>query len=505
MTRFLSILAILLCVTVQEAVGASNAENSESLIRALRESSFHRLKFEVPANDLRFTTIEGAKIDLRQLEGKIIFLSFWTVDSPRWPKEMRSLEKLQSRYGNRRIQIVALNLVDPIEKIKAFLGANPTKLLVAFDPDHSLKVNAKKFVRGESSLFVTDRNSVAIYEIPKYPTTYIIDKDGKTLGFFVGPTDWNMAERDDILATLSESREIELSKNRGQFQTDAKQGIAAPPQAPVVGGPTKRGPTQAPLGPQAPIPVPNEETPKTDINALPFKPARETPGPVSKPKETTETSKPSVTQSGTSTKSEADSSITKQKKAKRAHQPTKAPARALRTNKAITPRRPSTTDPFAESRAKPAPPLHGAKASSFQKPVNVKENSSNTPGQLPAAKPYLPPGSSPAQMQPDSSGRVLATVPGATNGTPQQYSRYPAQSPSDLPEAQPLPNRNLIGGSILDSFGNPQQVGAKINQTTPVQTPVQNQPNNVIQQFGQDIMSLGEGIRGTFSRIIGSR
>ncbi|MGC8660233.1 MAG: hypothetical protein ACP5U1_14300, partial [Desulfomonilaceae bacterium] len=106
---------------------------------------------------------------------------------------------------------------------------------------------------------------------------------------------------------------------------------------------------------------------------------------------------------------------------------------------------------------------------------------------------------------PDSSGRVLATVPGVGSGTPQPYSQYPAGNPSDLPAAQPLPNRNLIGVSILDSFGNSQQVRANANQTPNAQPPVQSQPYGVFQQFGQDIMSVGEGIRGTFSRIIGSR
>ncbi|MGC8604608.1 MAG: hypothetical protein ACP5VS_13120, partial [Desulfomonilaceae bacterium] len=70
---------------------------------------------------------------------------------------------------------------------------------------------------------------------------------------------------------------------------------------------------------------------------------------------------------------------------------------------------------------------------------------------------------------------------------------------------QPLPDRNLIGGSILDSFGASQKPGSEIEPTSPNESGVENLPNNVFQQFGQDIMALGEGIRGTFFKIIGSR
>ncbi|MGC8659829.1 MAG: redoxin domain-containing protein, partial [Desulfomonilaceae bacterium] len=362
MPRFFSILLIIFFLNVQGAVEASNVENSQSLIQALRGPNFHRLNFEVPANDLRFTSVKGTRIDLRQLQGKMIFLSFWTVDSPQWINEMRRLETLQSRYGKQEVQVIALNLVDPIQKIKLFLAKNPTKLLVAFDPDHSLNVSAKKFIRGESSLFVTDRNAVAIYEIPEYPTTYIIDKDGRTLGFFVGRTDCNMGDLDNLLATLSVPRDTGLSRNSGQFQTDAKQGISSPPKAPVLGGPTKRGPTQAPsgptqapapLGPQAPIPVPDTETQKSDANSLPFKGASELPVPVSKPTEATASPKPAVKKGGKSIKTETDMSHTKQKKSKRIHQSTTPPVRQLRTNKAASPRKHIPTDPFAESRGKP--------------------------------------------------------------------------------------------------------------------------------------------------------
>jgi hypothetical protein len=92
----------------------------------------------------------------------------------------------------------------------------------------------------------------------------------------------------------------------------------------------------------------------------------------------------------------------------------------------------------------------------------------------------------------DSSGKTPANVPGLGNRASGQYSGYPASGASDLPAAQPLTERNLIGGSILDSFGITQKAESQV-------------PNNVFQQFGQDLLSLGEGIRGVFSKISGSR
>ncbi len=504
MIRSCAILVFCLSLGVQWAFGAIHCENTDFLIDALKSTNFRGLNFETPANNLSITTTKGEKIDLRQLEGKLIVLSFWTINTPQWPSEIRSLEKLQSRYSDKGLEIVALNLVDPIEKIKNFLHTNPTNLRVAFDPDNSLSVSRKKFTGDTSTLFVTDRNSVAIYEIPQYPTSYVIDKDGRVLGFFVGTTDWNSSVLENVFTSLMKPRRMELAQEDGPFQTDARQGMSLPPQAPTMGGPTKRGPVQAPLGPQAPIPVPDEGTSKTEAKSLPFQPAHEVSGTPPKPPRASGAEVLSTTKRNASSGRESESSTSKSRSPKRVGS-TKSSVGDAQIHRTPTPYRAPSGDPFTSSGGRPALPLAGSKPVSRQKPGNVSDSAGKPTGLLPAAKPYYPSAKDTVSMKPDSSGRVLATVPGTENREPGQYSGFPKTGASDLPAAQPLPDRNLIGGSILDSFGNSQKTGSDIQPSAPKQSPVENQPNNIFEQFGQDVMSLGEGIRGAFSKIIGSR
>jgi hypothetical protein len=84
-------------------------------------------------------------------------------------------------------------------------------------------------------------------------------------------------------------------------------------------------------------------------------------------------------------------------------------------------------------------------------------------------------------------------------------SGYYQGGTSELPAAQPLPNRNLIGGSILESFGDSQKKTSEIQSTDIREPQNQNQPTTIFQQIGQDVLSLGEGIRGSFSKLFGSR
>ena len=251
------------------------------------------------------------------LKVKFIILSFWTVDTPRWSSQIRVLEKLQSKYHNDGLEIVALNLLDPIEKIKAFLDANPTSVQVAFDPDHLLSVSRREFSGNVSTIFVADRNSVAIYEIPEYPTTYLIDKNGRALGFFVGATNWDSTEFEHVILSLLKPGSVELAQEYGQFQTDARQGITVPPQAPVVGGPTKRGPVQTPLGPQAPVVVPDLEAPKMDVKSLPFQSTSEVSATPPKPEKATGAETKTKTKRSPSSKQETGPAVSKPRTPKR--------------------------------------------------------------------------------------------------------------------------------------------------------------------------------------------
>jgi hypothetical protein len=91
------------------------------------------------------------------------------------------------------------------------------------------------------------------------------------------------------------------------------------------------------------------------------------------------------------------------------------------------------------------------------------------------------------------------------NSLDELNSVYSQGGRSELPAAQPLQNRNLIGGSILDSFSDSQKRTSGIQSTDAKDRQFENQPTTIFQQIGQDVLSLGEGIRGSFSKLFGNR
>jgi peroxiredoxin len=469
MIRFCVIILICFFLNAQCLFASIHVDNIDQLNHALRGTNFHPLNFLAPANDLKFTTTTGQKTDLKQFRGKLIILTFWTVNTAKWSEEALALEKLHSKYSERGLEVIGLNLVDSIDVIKTFLKANHLDIQVGFNEHATLSVNRKNFTGNVSTAFVTDRNAVAIYEIPAYPTTYIIDRNGRTLGFFVGRVDWDSIQLQRALEAVLEPTKVELAlQEDSAFQSDAGQGITLPPQPQVMGGPTKKGPTQTPLGPQAPIPD-SEEKPKEDIKSLPFHPSAET-------------------------------------------RPKKSPSSKRTTGQSKTPGRKSpSSSPGAISHessaphsARPALPTTGEKPGLRDVSGNLKSAPRNI-GQLPPAKPYYPSGNSPIPIQPDNAGKVTATIPGAGPKAPPSAAGYPVTGASELPAALPLPNRNQIGVSILDSFGSTEKALPQSQQTTSERTGSETQPSNILEQIGQDVMSLGEGIRGTFSKLLGSR
>lgn len=469
MIRFCVIILICFFLNAQWLFASVHVDNVDLLNHALKGTNFHPLNFLAPANDLKFTTTTGQKTDLKQFRGKLIILTFWTVNTAKWSEEALALEKLHSKYSERGLEVIGLNLVDSIDAIRTFLSANDLDIQVGFNEHATLSVSRRNFAGNESTAFVTDRNSVAIYEIPAYPTTYIIDRNGRILGFFVGRVDWDSVQLQRVLEAVLEPTRVELAlQEDSPFQSDAGQGITLPPPSPVMGGPTKRGPTQAPLGPQAPMPD-SEETPKENIKSLPFQPSVET-----RPK-----------------RSPSPKRITDQGKTPIRRSPSSSPG-AISHESSVPPP------------ARPAPPTSSEKPGLKHVPENLRNVPRNI-GHLPPAKPYYPSGNSAIPVQPDSSGRVTATIPGVGTKAPPSTAGYPVKGTSELPAALPLPNRNQIGVSILDSFGATEKTAPQSQKTTSERTGSETPPSNIFEQIGQDVMSLGEGIRGTFSKLLGSR
>ncbi|HMA30401.1 MAG TPA: TlpA disulfide reductase family protein [Casimicrobiaceae bacterium] len=133
-----------------------------------------------PVPNLSFIDDKGAQRTLAQFRGKLILLNVWATWCPPCRREMPTLERLQARLGGPDFEVVALSIdkggraaVDSF-----FDEINVQALKVYVDPTTAV------------------RNDLAL---TSFPTTLLIDREGREIGRYTGGADWDSPQ---VVATL---------------------------------------------------------------------------------------------------------------------------------------------------------------------------------------------------------------------------------------------------------------------------------------------------------------
>ena len=138
------------------------------------------------APDFTLQDLQGKKVTLSQLHGKIVFLNFWATWCPPCLYEMPSIEKLyQATKKDKNFVILAVSVDQAARKeIQKFALKNKFTFLILHDPQN--EVGSRYGVRG-------------------IPVTFILDKQGMILTHQIGPRDWSNKDFLNILQKLLKS------------------------------------------------------------------------------------------------------------------------------------------------------------------------------------------------------------------------------------------------------------------------------------------------------------
>lgn len=112
-------------------------------------------------------------VALADYRGKVVYLDFWASWCGPCRQSFPWMNRMQSQYGNRGLQIIGVNLDAKLPDARAFLTETPANFVVAYDP------------KG-----VTPRN----YAVKGMPTSVLIGADGQVLYQHVGFTNADRAE-----------------------------------------------------------------------------------------------------------------------------------------------------------------------------------------------------------------------------------------------------------------------------------------------------------------------
>mgnify|MGYP000978751971 CR=1 FL=1 len=115
-----------------------------------------------PAPKLSLRTLDKGSVDLNQLRGNVVLVNFWAVWCPPCRKELPSMNRL-----------MGVNEGESPDEIRAFLTQIPVNFPILLDSEGAFLKPWKVFA---------------------FPTSYVIDKQGRLrLGLF-GSIEWDSPE-----------------------------------------------------------------------------------------------------------------------------------------------------------------------------------------------------------------------------------------------------------------------------------------------------------------------
>ena len=125
-----------------------------------------------PLPALTFQTMDGREASLANYAGKVIVLNLWATWCAPCREEMPSLDRLQTRFADRDLAVLALSVdrAGP-ERVQQFLDEVGVKQLHVYrDP----KAAATRALR-----------------VPGLPATLLVDRRGNEVGRVLGIAEWD--------------------------------------------------------------------------------------------------------------------------------------------------------------------------------------------------------------------------------------------------------------------------------------------------------------------------
>lgn len=126
-----------------------------------------------PAQFLSLPALNGGIVDLAQLRGRVVLVNFWAVWCPPCRKEMPSMARLGEKLKDRPFTLLGVNVGETPEEIREFLRQVPVGFPILLDADGS---------------------RLKPWQVFAFPTSYVVDKQGRVrLGLF-GSIEWDAPE-----------------------------------------------------------------------------------------------------------------------------------------------------------------------------------------------------------------------------------------------------------------------------------------------------------------------
>ncbi len=140
-----------------------------------------KLKRKVKASDFTVQSLNGNTTSLSDFRGKVIFLNFWATWCGPCRSEVKDIDSLYKTLKDEDFTVMAIDIQESSKKIVSFMERNDIDFPVYLDSDGMI---------------------ASQYGVSGIPTTFIIDPDGKIVGWAVGPREWGSMESVELMRSL---------------------------------------------------------------------------------------------------------------------------------------------------------------------------------------------------------------------------------------------------------------------------------------------------------------
>ena len=150
------------------ACAALPAGASEDPARALDLIKPNR---QLQAKDFMVAALEGGRLSLADLRGKVVFLNLWATWCEPCKEEMPAMERLWQRYKGQGLVVVALSMDSSGAKVvKPYIEQGKYTYPVGLDPK---------------------METASLYGARSVPSTFIIGRSGAIRAIALGPREWD--------------------------------------------------------------------------------------------------------------------------------------------------------------------------------------------------------------------------------------------------------------------------------------------------------------------------
>jgi peroxiredoxin len=172
---------LLACGLLVAGLAGTGAADQGALAPLLKTLDLHDYASRPAPPDFSGSTLDARPLSIAGYRGSVIILNFWASWCLECRPEMPGLERLLREFSSRGLAVIGVNAREDKEAARRY--AMELGLTFPLVLDRSGAINT-------------------LYGVVGLPTTFVIGRDGRAIGFAVGPREWESAAARALIAAL---------------------------------------------------------------------------------------------------------------------------------------------------------------------------------------------------------------------------------------------------------------------------------------------------------------